>query len=53
MFIKDDGNIITIIDGNHRLQKAIANDLNTIRGKMIPINSLPPNIKKTFDYMLN
>ena len=53
VFIKDDGNIITIIDGNHRLQKAIANDLNTIRGKMIPINSLPPNIKKTFDYMLN
>ena len=53
VFTDTNGSIITVIDGNHRLQKAINNKLDTIRGKIIPINSLPPNIKKTFNHILN
>ena len=44
--------IISVIDGNHRLQKAINSGMDAIKGKMIPIDALPSNIKKTFAHML-
>ena len=52
VFINNNGNIISVIDGWHRIQKAINNKLDTIKGKMIPINSLPPSIQKTFNHLV-
>jgi len=52
VFTNKNGNIITVIDGNHRLQKAINNKLDTIKGKMIPINNLPSSIQKTFNHLV-
>jgi len=51
IFVNDDGNLISIIDGHHRAQKAVRNELETIKAKIIPINSLPENIKRVFKHM--
>jgi hypothetical protein len=51
IFVDDNGNFITIIDGHHRAQKAVKYNMNTINGKIIPINSLPKNIRKVFSHM--
>ena len=51
IFVEDDGSFISIIDGHHRAQKAVKNKLETIKAKVIPINSLPKNIKKVFSHM--
>ena len=51
IFVNDDGEFISIIDGHHRAQKAVRNGLETIKAKVIPINSLPKDIRKVFSHM--
>jgi len=51
IFVEDDGSFISIIDGHHRAQKAIRKGLETIKAKIIPINSLPKDIRKVFSHM--
>jgi len=51
VFVDDNGEFITIIDGHHRAQKAVRKGLETIKGKLIPINSLPKNIRRVFKHM--
>lgn len=51
IFVEDDGSFISIIDGHHRAQKAVKNKLETIKAKVIPINSLPKNFRKVFGHM--
>jgi len=53
IFVNDDGEFITIIDGHHRAQKAARQELETIRAKVIPINSLPKHIKLVFKHMMS
>jgi len=51
IFVNDDNKFLTIIDGHHRAQKAIKQKLKTIKAKVIPLNSLPKNIKKVFKHI--
>jgi hypothetical protein len=51
IFINDDGEFISIIDGHHRAQKAVRKGLETIKAKVIPINSLPKKIRRVFSHM--
>jgi hypothetical protein len=51
IFVDDDNKFISIIDGHHRAQKAVKHKLKTIKAKLIPINSLPKNIKKVFSHL--
>lgn len=51
IFVNDKGGVISIIDGHHRVQKAVRKGLKTIKGKLIPINSLPNKIKKVFSHL--
>jgi hypothetical protein len=51
IFVDDNNRFISIIDGHHRAQKAARNDLKTIKAKIIPINSLPKDIRKVFSHM--
>jgi len=51
IFVDDDGSFISIVDGHHRAQKALRKGLDTIKAKIIPINSLPKNIRKVFSHM--
>jgi len=51
IFVEDNGEFISIIDGHHRAQKAVRNGLETIKAKIIPINSLPKYIRKVFSHM--
>ena len=51
IFVDDDGKFISIIDGHHRAQKAVKHKLKTIKAKLIPINSLPKDIKKVFGHL--
>ena len=51
IFVDNDGKFISIIDGHHRAQKAVRKELETIKAKIIPINSLPKNIRKVFSHM--
>ena len=51
IFVDDNGGFISIIDGHHRAQKAVKNDLKTIPGKKIVLSSLPENIKKVFSHL--
>ena len=51
IFVEDDGSFISIIDGHHRAQKAIIRGLKRIKAKIIPINSLPKNIRRVFGHM--
>lgn len=51
IFVNDDGNLISIIDGHHRAQKAVRKGLETIKAKVIPINSLPKDIRRVFKHM--
>jgi hypothetical protein len=51
IFVNDDGEFITIIDGHHRAQKAARRGLETIKAKVIPINSLPKDIRRVFKHM--
>ena len=51
IFVNDDGNFISIIDGHHRAQKAVRMGFDTIKAKVIPINSLPKHIRRVFRHM--
>ena len=51
IFLDTDGEFISIIDGHHRAQKAVRKGLETIKAKIIPINSLPKDIRKVFSHM--
>jgi ParB-like nuclease domain len=51
IFVNDDGEFITIIDGHHRAQKAVRKGIETIKAKVIPINSLPKDIRRVFKYI--
>ena len=51
IFVEDDGEFISIIDGHHRAQKAVRKGLETIKAKIIPINNLPKKIRKVFGHM--
>ena len=51
IFVNDDGNFISIIDGHHRAQKAARMGLETIKAKVIPINSLPKHIRRVFKHI--
>ena len=51
IFVDDNNEFISIIDGHHRAQKAVRHKLKTIKAKIIPINSLPKNIRKVFKGM--
>ena len=51
IFVNDDGEFISIIDGHHRAQKAVRKGLETIKAKVIPINSLPKRIRRVFKHM--
>mgnify|MGYP003647824702 CR=1 FL=1 len=44
-----DGKITSIIDGHHRIRKAINGGLETIKGKKIPITTLPKAIRTIFE----
>jgi hypothetical protein len=51
IFVDDNNKFISIIDGHHRARKALRKGLKKIRAKIIPINSLPKNIRKVFKGM--
>ena len=51
IFVDNDGEFISIIDGHHRAQKAVRKGLETIKAKVIPINLLPKDIRKVFSHM--
>jgi hypothetical protein len=46
VLINDDESIKYILDGNHRVQKAIKGCLCTIKGKLITFSELPSYVKK-------
>ena len=51
IFVNDDCQFISIIDGHHRAQKAARKGLDTIKAKVIPINLLPKHIRKVFKHL--
>ena len=51
IFVDDNNKLISIIDGHHRGQKAVRHKLKTIKAKLIPINSLPKDMRKVFSHM--
>jgi len=51
IFVDNDGKFLSIIDGHHRAQKAVRKGLETIKAKLIPINSLPKDIRKVFSHI--
>jgi hypothetical protein len=51
IFVDNDGEFISIIDGHHRAQKAVRKGLETIKAKIIPIDFLPKDIRKVFIHM--
>ena len=51
IFVDDKNKFISIIDGHHRAQKAVRHKLKTIKAKLIPINSLPKDMRKVFSHM--
>jgi hypothetical protein len=51
IFVDNDGEFISIIDGHHRAQKAVRKELKTIKAKVIPINDLPKDMRKVFGHM--
>ena len=51
IFVDDKNKLVSIIDGHHRAQKAVKHKLKSIKAKLIPINSLPKNIRKVFSHL--
>ena len=51
IFVNDDGEFITLIDGHHRAQKAARRGLETIKAKVISIDSLPKQIRRVFKHI--
>lgn len=48
ILVDDKQQILSILDGHHRIHKAIKSRLKTIKAKLITINSLPPEFKNIF-----
>lgn len=46
ILINDDKSIKYILDGNHRIQKSIRNNLPTVKVKLIQFSKLPDNVQK-------
>jgi len=51
IFVNNEGHILSIVDGHHRAQKAVKQGLETIKCKLIPINSLPNNVRRIFKHI--
>jgi len=51
IFVDDNNKFISIIDGHHRAQKAVRHKLKKIKAKIIPINSLPKDVRKVFSHL--
>ena len=51
IFVDDNNKFISIIDGHHRAKKSLRQKLKTIKAKLIPINSLPKDMRKVFSHM--
>ena len=51
IFVDDNNKFISIIDGHHRAHKAVRHKLKTIKAKIIPINSLPKDVRKVFGHL--
>ena len=52
IFVSNKGDIISIVDGHHRAQKALKHGIKNIKCKLIPVNSLPDNIRKVFKHII-
>lgn len=48
IFVDDDNEVEKIIDGNHRVQKAIKNDVPYVKAKLIKVNELPEDFQYVF-----
>jgi hypothetical protein len=48
IFVDDNNKIKCIIDGNHRVQKALKHGLKTIKTKLIKFSELPEDFKQVF-----
>jgi len=46
ILMNDDKSIKYILDGNHRIQKSIRNNLPTVKVKLIQFSKLPDNVQK-------
>jgi len=53
IFVTSNGEFISIIDGHHRAQKAARKGLETIKAKVINIDTLPKHIRKVFSHLGN
>jgi hypothetical protein len=51
IFVDNNGEFLSIIDGNHRVQKAIKLGNEFIDAKIITLSKLPRNIKKVFQHL--
>lgn len=51
IFVDNEGNIISIIDGHHRARKAIMLGREFINAKLIPLSSLPDDIGGVFKHL--
>ncbi len=51
VFVNNECEIITIIDGHHRIHKAIKKGMETIKGKLIKLRTLPKNVRKVFNHL--
>ena len=52
IFVDNEGEFISIIDGHHRAQKAIRHQMKSIDGKIIPIDSLTADIREVFNHLV-
>ena len=53
IFVTSNGEFLSIIDGHHRAQKAARKGLETIKAKVINIDTLPKKIRKVFSHLGN
>ena len=48
IYVNDDSSVKYIVDGNHRAQKALKNNLPSVKAKLIKFNDLPAEWQKIF-----
>ncbi|HUU89253.1 MAG TPA: hypothetical protein VMX17_16075 [Candidatus Glassbacteria bacterium] len=48
IFVNDDNSVNFIVDGHHRVQKAIKHEIPTIGAKLIKLNDLPEDFQEVF-----
>lgn len=51
IFVNDDLDILSIIDGHHRARKALMLGMEYISAKLIPLSCLPDDIGKVFKHL--